>query len=233
MASHSFKTAFRSTIVKKFLMALTGLFLVFFVLIHMSGNLLFIVGPQAFNEYSHALISLKPFIYIIEAVLVIAFGVHIWNGLTISTGNKKARPNAYAQLKSAGAPSKKTISSTTMIVTGMILFAFLVIHLISFKFGPGFNPDPNYTAMMGEEPIRDLYKLVKEKFASPLYAFGYIFTMLLLGYHLRHGFWSAFQSLGTNHPKYSGLIYTTGIVLAVVIAFGFLVVPVSVYFKLV
>ncbi|MCB0304007.1 MAG: succinate dehydrogenase cytochrome b subunit [Calditrichaeota bacterium] len=225
MASQSISAAYRMTVAKKVLMALSGLFLVLFVIIHMVGNLSFLLGgADAFNKYSHTLISLGPLLYVVEAGLVLAFVVHAWNGISISLDNSRARPVKYRMLKSAGKPSKKTISSTTMIYTGLILLVFVIIHVKTFKYGP------YYSTMVNGVEMRDLYRLVVEVFKQPLYTFGYLFTMLLLGYHLRHGFWSAFQSLGTNHPKYSGAIYTIGIAIAVIVAFGFLAVPLAVYF---
>ena len=226
MASKPFKLMFGSTIFKKIIMAITGLFLTFFVLIHMTGNLSFVFGGKdVFNIYSHTLISLGPLLWTIETVLLLAFIFHAWNAISISLHNKKARPASYTKLKSSGDPSKKTLSSTTLIWTGIVLLVFIVIHLKTFKYGAYYS-----TTVNGVE-MRNLYQLVKEVFQSPFYTFGYVATMLLLGYHLRHGFWSAFQSLGANHPRYSNIIYTIGILLAVVIAFGFLVVPLYVFFS--
>lgn len=226
MASQSFSVTYGTTIAKKILMALSGLFLVVFVIIHMAGNLQFVFGTaEAFNTYSHTLtVTLRPLVNAIRAVLVLAFLVHIWNGIRIALENRRARPVKYRKTASAGAPSKKTVSSTTMIYTGLILLVFLVIHLKTFALGT------HSTVMVNGVAMTDLYSAVSEVFSSPVYAFGYIAVMLLLGFHLRHGFWSAFQSLGTNHPKYSGIIYTIGIIIAVVVAFGFLAVPVKVYF---
>lgn len=226
MASQSFSTTFGTTIAKKILMALTGLFLVVFVIIHMVGNLQFVFGTaEAFNTYSHTLtVTLRPIVNTIRFFLALAFLLHIWNGISIALDNSRARPVKYRKTGSAGDPSKKTLSSTTMIYTGLVLLVFLVIHLKTFALGS------HHTVMVNGVAMTDLYRAVEEVFHSPIYAYGYIFAMLLLGFHLRHGFWSAFQSLGTNHPKYSGIIYTIGIIIAVVVAFGFLSVPVKVQF---
>ena len=207
-------------------MALTGLFLVFFVIVHMTGNLSFIFGgSDAFNTYSHTLISLGPLLYVVEIGLLAAFLLHAWNAISISRHNRNARPDGYKKLKSTGAPSKRSSSSMTMIWTGIILLVFTAIHLKTFKYGAIYTTTVNGTEM------RDLYRLVAEVFKSPIYSWGYVATMLLLGFHLRHGFWSAFQALGANHPRYSNLIYTIGVVLAVVLTFGFLAVPLTVYFS--
>lgn len=228
MAAKSFAATFRVTVVKKIVMALTGLFLVLFVIVHMLGNFSFLAGPEAFNGYSHKLASLGPLLYLVEIFLVLAFLFHAWNAVTVWWGNKKARPIGYRRTQSSGDPSKQTISSKTMIWTGLLLLVFTIIHVKTFKYGPYYS----FTSASGVE-MRDLYTLVMEVFRSPLYAFGYILVMILLGFHLRHGFWSAFQSLGTNHPRYSPLIYTIGLIIGVVLAVGFTIVPIVVYFNLV
>ncbi len=226
MASQTFTVSMASTIAKKIVMAITGLFLVLFVIIHMLGNLSFVFGgPEAFNLYSYKLNSLGPLLYIIELGLLAAFLGHAWNGIRVSLQNKRARPARYHRLRSAGGVSKQTLSSRSMIVTGLVLLVFTVIHLFTFKYGT------YYETVVDGVLMRDLYRLVDEKFQNPFYAFGYVAVMLLLLLHLRHGFWSAFQSLGTNHPKYSNLIYSLGLVIGVVVAFGFIVVPVVVYFS--
>ncbi len=226
MAAKTFNVSMATTIAKKMVMALTGLFLVVFVIEHMLGNLSFVFGgPDVYNMYAHKLISFGPILYVIELILAAAFIIHIWNGVAISLHNRQARPSRYYKLKSTGGPSKQTLSSKTMIYTGLILFIFTVIHLQTFKYGA------YYETTVDGLVVRDLYRLMREKFLNPAYAFGYMAVMILLGYHLRHGFWSAFQSLGANHPKYSNRIYAIGVVIAIIVAFGFLVVPVTVYFS--
>ncbi|RMF61383.1 MAG: succinate dehydrogenase [Calditrichaeota bacterium] len=224
MASKPYDTTFLTTVGKKIVMAITGLFLVIFVVEHMLGNLFFLVGADAYNEYSHKLLSLGPLLWAIEIVLLAAFVFHAFYGISITLYNKSARPEKYKQLRSAGKPSRKTISSTTMIYTGLILLIFLVIHLKSFKYGTYYS-----TVVNGVE-MRDLHRLMVEKFSTPLYTFGYVAVMILLGFHLRHGFWSAFQSLGANHPRYSAGIYTLGVFIAIILAIGFVAVPLWIYF---
>ncbi|MCB0275456.1 MAG: succinate dehydrogenase cytochrome b subunit [Calditrichaeota bacterium] len=224
-ASTSVSNAFRSTIVKKILMSLTGLGLVIFVLGHLIGNLSLLFGPEPFNLYSHKLMSLGPLLWVIEIGLVAFFLIHAWNGISVSRHNRRSRPVRYAKTGDAGGPSKKSLSSVSMIFTGIILLVFLVIHVATFKYGA------YYTTVIDGVEMRDLYKLVYQKFHDPLYVFGYTGVMILLGFHLRHGFWSAFQSLGTNHPRYSGPIYTIGVVLAIVLAIGFIAIPLYTYFN--
>lgn len=231
----SSKNSLRSPIGKKLITGITGIGLVVFVLEHMIGNLAMFSGNEAYNEYAHFLASLGPLLYVLEAGIVAFFLFHIVNGIQIWLGKRKARPIGYHKYESAGSPSQQSTSSRSMIITGSILMVFLVVHLISFKFGPGGpgNADAAYVVSHGGEEMRDLAKLVREKFESPFYTFGYTFVMLLLVVHLRHGVWSAFQSLGAMRPKYTPLVYGAGAILGVLIGFGFLALPLAIYFHLI
>lgn len=216
---------YKSPIGKKVFTGVTGLGLVLFSLAHMIGNLSYFSGETAYNEYAHFLISLGPLFYAIELGLLAFFVFHIVLGINIYLGKRRARPNDYEVYKSAGGASRQSLSSRSMIVTGLILLVFLVLHLITFKYGTYYETTVDGVVM------RDLKRLVDEKFSQPLYAFGYPAIMLLLAVHLRHGVWSAFQSLGATNPRLTPIIYTVGGVLGLLIAIGFLVLPLWVYFS--
>lgn len=217
---------FRSPIGKKVLTGITGLGLTVFVLIHMTGNLsYFSSDPDAYNLYSEFLTGLGPLFYFIELGLLAFFVIHIVLGINIYLRKRKARAVDYKKYQSAGKPSRQTLSSRTMIVTGILLLLFLVFHLYSFKYGTYYE-----TTVNGEQ-IRDLKRLLEEKFSEPLYAFGYPIMMLLLAFHLRHGIWSAFQSLGAIKPKLTPVIYVAGALVGLLIALGFLVLPLYIYFN--
>ncbi len=219
--------AFRSPVGKKVLTGLTGLGLTVFVLIHMLGNLSYLSGdPDAYNNYADTLLSLGPVLYIIEVGLVAFFVIHIVIGINIYLRKRKARAVGYTKYKSVGRPSMQTLSSKTMIITGIIVMVFLVFHLLSFKYGTYYE-----TTTADGAVVRDLKRLMTEKFQTPLYAFGYPIVVILLGFHLRHGIWSAFQSLGATKPRLTPLIYSIGVVVAVLIAIGFLFVPLYIYFS--
>ena len=219
-----------SPIGKKILTGITGLGLAFFVLVHMVGNLSFFSSdPNAYNVYSHTLIGLGPLLWVVELGLLAFFVIHAVIGVNIARRKRKARPEGYAKYQTAGGPSRQTLSSRTMIVTGLILFIFVIIHVKSFKFGP--DVDAGYVVTVGGEQIRDLKRLLIERFQSPIYTFGYVAVMLLLGFHLRHGIWSAMQSLGATNPRMTPLIYMVGGVLGVLIAIGFVVLPLWIFFS--
>lgn len=208
-----------SSIGSKLLIALTGLALFIFLVGHLSGNLLFIVGPAAFNQYSHALVS-NPLVYVAEAGLVVVFLLHVYKTVRLYAGSKDARPVKYARKEWAGGPSRKSWPSTTMIFTGITLFAFVILHLRKFKFGPWYE-----TA----DGIRDLYRLQLEIFSHPGYVAFYMASMVIVGFHLWHGVASAAQSLGIDHPKYTPKVVWIGRALAVLIAGGFFILPLYTY----
>ncbi|MBX2821898.1 MAG: succinate dehydrogenase cytochrome b subunit [Rhodothermaceae bacterium] len=217
---------FTSQIGKKLLTGLTGLGLTLFVIVHMAGNLSYFAGNEAYNAYAHKLLSLGPLLYIAELGLLAFFVFHIVLGVNIYLGKRKAREQGYKRYKTAGGQSKQSLSSRSMIVTGVILGVFLVLHLVSFKFGAYYEAAESIDG----KPVRDLARLLNEKFQSPLYAFGYSGVMVLLALHLRHGIWSAFQSLGATNPRLTPLIYTLGALVGLLIAVGFFILPLWIFF---
>ncbi len=215
---------FRSSVGRKWLNGLTGVLLLGFIVEHLLGNLYLLQGPDAFNGYVALLSGFGELLYVAEAALALLFLAHAVMGVSVFIDKKKARPEGYALLRGVGGPSRQTLSSRSMIVTGTLLFAFLVWHLLTFRFGP------HYTVVLDGNEVRDLYTLVIETFAKPAYTVSYEIIMILLGLHLRHGFWSAFHTLGVNNPKYARPIYAIGILFAIVIAVGFLAIPPYIYF---
>jgi succinate dehydrogenase / fumarate reductase cytochrome b subunit len=204
----------------KLLLGLTGLALVGFLIFHLAGNLLLFWGPEKYNEHAHALIS-NPLVIPAELGLLALFLLHAVKAGLNFVGNRAARPRGYALKKWAGGSSRKTLSSTTMIVSGLVVAVFVVLHLITFKYGPYYaSPDPG---------VRDLYRLLVEVFQSPGYVVFYVVCMLIVGMHLRHGVASAIQSLGLMPAGLTRAVLTAGAVTAVLIAGGFMLIPIWVY----
>lgn len=210
-----------STIGKKYLVAITAVFWSLFVMVHMAGNMLIFVGPEVFNKYSHSLTS-NPFIYAIEAFLFLLLLTHIVIALSLKVRNFRTKPKLYAI--SPVCEKSAPISSRTMAYTGSFILAFIIWHLITFKFGP------EYTVSYSGIEMRDLYRLVVEKFHEPFYVTSYCFVMLLIGMHLYHGVKSMFQSLGINHPRYNCFFKYFGYLYACVVAGGFFAQPLYVFF---
>ena len=211
--------AFSSSVGSKFLIAFTGLSLLVFLIAHLAGNLLFIAGPDAFNEYSHKLIS-NPLVYVAEFGLLAVFVLHIVKTVGMVAGSYAARPQGYAKKKWAKTKndrSLKSVSSSTMIVTGTITLLFVVTHLATFKFGTYYEtPDG----------IRDLYRLQLQVFSSLGYVIFYLVAMAVICFHLWHGLSSAAQSLGVDQEQWTPRIVIAGRILAVIIAGGFFIIPI-------
>ncbi|MFE4105727.1 succinate dehydrogenase cytochrome b subunit [Almyronema epifaneia] len=215
---------FQSPIGKKLITGVTGLGLAVFVLVHMLGNLLLLASPDAYNAYAYHLEQWGPFLYSIELILLAFVIFHALLGIQIYWGKLKARPTGYQTYVSAGSPSLQSLSSRTMILTGLGLGVFLVFHLMAFKFGPYYS-----TVLANGVVGRDLARLVIEKFQTPQYTFGYSAVMIGLGLHLRHGLWSALQSLGAMSAAAKPFVYGLGTGLAIAIAIGFIGLPWAIF----
>lgn len=216
---------------RKLVTGLTGLGLIAFLVIHLLGNLTIFGGAHMFNAYAHELESLGPYLYVMEFGLLGLFIFHIFFAIAVTFQNKGARKSRYVNSQNAGKPSRKSLSSQTMIYTGIVLLVFLVAHVIMFKFGKYYTFMEHGSAVTSQgHELRDLYRLVHESFKNIWITSGYVGVMILLGVHVRHGFWSAFQSLGAYHPRYTPLLYTLGLLVALVFAVGFLVLPIYLYF---
>lgn len=224
----------KSSLGRKYLMGLTGLGLAGFVLTHMAGNLLFLVGPKAYNLYGHKLVT-NPAIYLAEAGLLGMFLVHIACAWSLSFQNWSARKVAYRQVPNGA--KEATLASQTMLATGSLIAAFVVLHLIHFKFGRNIPVTDLETFVWVEGQaaatysdghiVRDLYTVMKESFQSLTspYLWGYFFALVLLLVHLRHGVSSALQSLGLMGPKYRDFVYRVGVAYALVVSLGFMLPP--------
>ncbi len=211
--------AFSSSIGSKFLIAFTGLALLVFLIGHLAGNLLFMAGPDAFNEYSHRLVS-NPLVYVAELGLIAVFVLHIFKTVGMLAGSYSARPHGYAKkkwAKSKNDRSRKTVSSSTMILTGTITLLFVVTHLATFKFGTYYETP---------EGIRDLYRLQLAVFSSPGYVTFYLVAMGVIVFHLWHGVSSAVQSFGIDSPTWTPRVKWLGRGLAVLLGLGFASLPI-------
>jgi succinate dehydrogenase / fumarate reductase cytochrome b subunit len=218
-----------SSVGKKIITAITGLGLYLYIMLHLAGNLtLFAKDPGLFNRYAHFLTGFGWLLIIIELGLLLLFLIHIIGGIIVYLGKLRARPDGYVRYESAGVPSKKTVSSTTMIWTGLVIGLFATLHVITFKYGPGM--EQGYVTVVNGVQMRDLYRLVIEVFSNKWNVIWYVGAMIFLGFHLRHAFWSAFQSLGANNPRLTPVFYGAGLALAVLLALGFLILPIFIYF---
>ena len=210
---------FSSSLGKKYLMALTGLFLCSFLVIHFLGNITLYTDPVQYNEYTRFMSS-NPIIRVMEIVLVAGFLTHIIDAIMLTRANKKAQPVKYAMDK-----KKSSWYSRNMGLTGSVILAFLVLHLQSFWYGYKFG-SPAYATDSAGLPIKDMYTMVVEAFGEFWYSGLYVVAVTLLGIHLNHGFQSAFQSVGLRHKKYTPTIKMLGTAFSILITLGFVSFPI-------
>jgi succinate dehydrogenase / fumarate reductase, cytochrome b subunit len=214
-----------SSIGKKFFMSITGFFLMSFLMVHLSMNLLLIFDDSGdlFNKGANFM-GTNPIIKIIEPVLAIGFILHIIYGIYTWFGNFKARPVRYQKVD----PSKSsTWASRNMIILGALIVIFLVLHLMNFWWKIKFTGDPALSSVMvnGTE-MENAYALVAGLFKTNLvYDLLYISGAVFLGLHLTHGFWSAFQTIGWSSDIWRKRIEVVATIFAYIIAIGFSIIP--------
>lgn len=200
-----------TSIGKKALMSATGLLLVGFLVLHLAGNLTLFADDTgaAFNRYAQALASNRALMYAAEALLALLFLAHIALGLRVSMENRSARPRGYALSRDRGS---RTFSSNTMLITGVVVLGFLVIHITDFR--------------LRERSPDGLAAMVFRRLSEPAGALIYLVGVIALGIHLSHAFRSALQTLGVNHPRYNRAIHGAGRLIAIGLAIGFAAFPV-------
>ncbi len=206
-------------------MAITGLAWCGFVLGHMLGNLLYLVGPDAFNAYGHGITSNKPIYYTIEAGLLLTFVGHVVFAILVVLENRKARPVGYAVSPQRGEKTAASFASRTMKYSGFLVLVFLVLHLITFKYGP------YYAYSLEGKEIRDLHQLMTEVFAQSGYVLWYVVCLLMLAFHLTHALWSSLQTLGLIPPGKEPGLRKLSVAFGWFVAIGFVVNPLYIYFR--
>jgi succinate dehydrogenase / fumarate reductase, cytochrome b subunit len=215
-----FTDTLQSSIGKKLLMALTGLFLIVFLITHLAGNLQLLNGADAkldFNAYALFMTTFPP-IKAVSYLLYASILGHAFYGLMLTLQNKKARPVAYAVSKP---DANSAWSSRNMGVLGTMILIFLVIHMKSFWYEMHWG-----TLELDSNGNKDLHAVTVAAFSQAWYVILYVVSMIALGFHLVHGFSSAFQSMGWNHPKYTPLVKSIGFGIAVIIPALFALIPI-------
>ncbi len=222
MMSAAVSHYFKSSIGRKHLVAITGLALCGFLVGHLSGNFLLLVGPDAFNLYAHKLFSLGAGLYVIEAGLTLVFLLHLYLAVKLNLENAAAR-GKYQHKKWTGRGTN--FMSATMPYTGLVLLVFIILHLMNLKFGSYYEVEVDGIKM------RDIYRTTMEYFQNPINVIWYVIAMTAAAMHTAHGFGSAFQSLGWNHPKYYRTIKNVSRLYGVAICGGFAFLSVWAYMK--
>ncbi|TXK44480.1 succinate dehydrogenase cytochrome b subunit [Pontibacter qinzhouensis] len=223
-----FTKTFSSTIGRKIVMSITGLFLCSFLVVHLLGNLTLFRndGGEAFNLYSHFMAH-NGIIRTMEIVLLLGFLFHIYDAIVLNRRNSSARPINYAE--NHPEQNTGTWASRNMGLLGTVILVFLIIHLWNFfvpaRFG-GLDP-----VVIEDVEYENLYVRVVQSFQVWWYVLIYVLGMIALAYHLIHGFQSAFQSLGLTHKKYTPFIQIFGFAFSVLVCLGFAIIPIYFFFS--
>jgi succinate dehydrogenase / fumarate reductase cytochrome b subunit len=225
-----------TTVGSKYVVALTGLALTAFVLVHMAGNLLIFRGRDALNNYALFLKERGALLWLARGGLLTVFVLHIWLGIRLTLRNRAARPTRYAYEDTVQA----SIASRTMIWSGLVILAFVLFHLMHYTFGLVAATAPNGQNYLDlEESLKqstphdpaqrhDVYAMTIYGFRNVPVAIAYIVAQLFLGLHLSHGFASTFQSMGWNAPRWWRVIRTVGFVIALAVVIGNVAMPLAV-----
>lgn len=211
----------QSSILSKVVMAATGLVLVLFLLGHMAGNLQMYLGQETMNVYAETLQGLGNVLWLIRAVLFICLVLHVITSIKLKWENNAARPEPYAMKKYVRA----TLTSRTMIWTGVMIALFLTYHLLHFTIRA---TNPAYGGLFDVTGRTDVYSMVVLGYSNLLIALVYIAAMLLLGFHLFHAIESMFQTLGINHEKYNSFLHGLSLAVSIIIMVGFISIPIGV-----
>lgn len=206
----------RLLIERKYVSAISGLFLYLFLLVHLYDNLYIFAGERAYNLKAEQLLS-NPLVRVMEVVLLIAFLYHIVEGVIVSFRNIRARTQRYAVYR-----QQNTLVSRTMWLSGAVILMFLVIHLRTF-----------FVPYRIEESVTSLYREVIAAFSNPYYSMLYLACFVFLGMHLSHALQSAFQTLGFWHPRWTVRLRVLSAALAWIVVLGYAAIPVSVLLGLI
>ena len=220
-----FLSFFTSSLGKKVIMGLTGLFLILFLVVHLIGNLQLLAddGGEKFNLYAKFMTT-NPLIKTVSYGLYFFIILHTIQGLILWRQNRQARPSRYA----VASPKTSTFASRNMAYLGNVILIFLIIHLWQFWFQMK-TGGLEMISYASQEPVKDLYRAVDYAFRQWWYVLFYVICMVVLAYHLRHGLQSSFQSLGINHKKYTPIIKWIGGAYSILIPLGFALIPIIIY----
>ena len=228
MSTNTTNSYFLSSLSKKYFMAATGLFLCIFLIGHLAGNLqLFLTGEEGklqFNEYA-LFMTTFPAVKILSYLTYFSIIFHAIDGILLTIKNRNARPTRYAYSR----PDKNTnFPARNMAILGSLILVFIVLHLSNFWVTMHWG-ELDSDIWLDANGNRDLHAVVVRSFKQLWYVIVYVVCMIVLGFHLWHGFQSGFQSLGLNHPRYTPIIKKTGVAFSIIVPALFAAIPVFIY----
>ena len=212
---------YQSSIGKKYVVAVTALLLILYVLGHLVGNLQIYMGPDRINTYAKFLHDLGPILLVVRVILLTGFVIHIVATIQLAQENRLAHPQKYA----VAGYQRSTMASRTMIVSGLIVLCFVIYHLLQFTLQV---TDPEFREVHDSMGRHDVYRMLILGFRNPLVSLFYVIALFLLTTHLSHGFASVVQTLGINNRKIANFVSTGGQTLAWVIFAGYISIPVTI-----
>jgi len=212
---------YSAAIGKKFVMGVTGLIGIGFVIVHIAGNLLAFRGPDTINAYSRFLASTGELLWLVRITLIVAVILHVIAAYQLTVQNRAARPVEYTNRE----PQVSTWAARTMRWGGVLLLIFIVLHIMHFT-NPGWRP-------VGTFEKADVYANIVISFRVWWITLFYVIAMIALGVHLYHGAWSSVRSIGLSQPSRRPLHHSVALAVAVVIWLGFTAVPVAVFVGLI
>jgi len=224
--SQSSVTFVSASIGRKVLMAVTGAALIGFLIVHLIGNLQIFIGQEQLNKYAETLQSLGALKWGFRLFLVILAAIHVWEGVVLWLKNRQARPVGYRREDTVQA----TLSSRTMIYTGLLIFTFVVYHLLHFTL---IVTNPEYSQLKDSLGRVDVYTMVITGFSNYFIAAVYLVAMFLLAYHLSHAAESFFQTMGWNNDKYLPKLKILSNLFAIVIFIGYASMPIAVLLNII
>lgn len=211
----------QSSIGKKYVMAITGLALFMFVIVHLAGNLQVFLGPDVINEYAALLKSNAGLLWTARIGLLAVVMLHLTAAAQLSSANRRARPVAYLDKK----PVASTYANRTILISGLLILAFILFHLAHFTAG---LVDPDLLQLEDAMGKHDVYRMMVTGFSNPIVAIFYIVSMGMLMLHLSHGVSSTFQSLGLRSKKTFGFFDKLAKIAAVVLFLGNCSIPLAI-----
>ena len=223
---HLIQNIFKSSLGKKYVMAVSGLILLLFVLGHLAGNLQIFLGPEALNKYGHFLQSNPELIWPARLVLLLMLALHIWAAIKLSLENKAARPQGYAEFRPIGS----SYASRTMLMSGLIVFVFVIYHLLHFTAQVQYVNFTGQSFVTFEDPQKrhDIYKMMVVGFSNLWVSGFYILGMALLCLHLSHGASAMFQSIGWKNRGYTPVLDRVARIGALLVFIGYSSIPLAI-----
>ena len=216
----------QSSVGRKIIMAVTGFVLVAFVCVHLLGNSSVFIGADAINAYAQKLHSLGPFVWVFRLVMLTAFAIHIFFGIQLTLENRAATPEKNVQIKRL----KTGFGAETMIVSGLVMLAFVIYHLLHFTVRV---TNPEIYVPLGDHGMVDVFVMMVNGFSSALPVIIYVIGLGFLFLHVSHGFQSLFQTLGLSNDKSLPFMEMVSKLVGVVLLVGYISIPMLIVFGLV